>query len=62
MGAAGIIVLHFSPQDLRRNRAMVIQRIRATLTRGLERPPLPIRTVPSSQTAAPPGLTAAPPS
>jgi hypothetical protein len=46
MGAAGIIVLHFSPQDLRRNRAMVIQRIRDTLTRGLERPPLPIRTVP----------------
>jgi hypothetical protein len=45
MGAAGIIVLHFSPRDLRRQPAMVAQRIRGALTNGLARPPLPIRTV-----------------
>jgi hypothetical protein len=46
MGAHGIIVQSFSPQDLRLKRTMVIERIRDALTRGLERPPLPIRTVP----------------
>ncbi|MGD0241807.1 MAG: hypothetical protein ABSB59_15980 [Streptosporangiaceae bacterium] len=46
MGAHGIIVQPFSPQDLRLKRAMVIERIRDALARGLERPPLPIRTIP----------------
>ena len=46
MGAHGIIVQPFSPRDIRLDRAMVASRIRDALTRGLERPPLPIRTVP----------------
>jgi hypothetical protein len=48
MGAAGIISLHFSPRDIRTKPAMVTQLIRDALTRGLDRPPLPIRTVPLS--------------
>jgi len=48
MGAAGIIPLHFSPRELRREPAMVVQRIRDALTNGLARPRLPIRTEPSS--------------
>jgi hypothetical protein len=54
MAAAGIIVLHFSPRDLRRQPAMVAQRIRGALTNGLARPPLPIRTVACSSAPAPP--------
>jgi very-short-patch-repair endonuclease len=46
MAAAGIIVLHFSPRELRREPAMVTQRIRDALAKGLARPPLPIRTTP----------------
>jgi hypothetical protein len=46
MGAAGIIPLHFSPRELRREPAMVAQRIRDALTSGLARPALPIRTLP----------------
>src|SRR5262249_15247796 len=46
MAAAGIIVVHFSPRDLRREPARVAQRIREALKNGLIRPPLPIRTVP----------------
>jgi hypothetical protein len=46
MGAAGIVLLHFSPRELRREPAMVAQRLRDALTRGLARPSLPIRTVP----------------
>ena len=46
MGAAGIVLLHFSPRELRREPAMVAQRLRDALTRGLARPFLPIRTVP----------------
>lgn len=42
MGAAGIIVLHFSPREIRREPAMVAQRIHDALTSGLARPPLPI--------------------
>jgi len=48
MGAAGIIPLHFSPHELRREPAMVVQRIRDALTNGLARPRLAIRTEPSS--------------
>jgi hypothetical protein len=46
MAAVGIIPLHFSPVEIRREPAMVVQRIRGALTSGLTRPALPIRTVP----------------
>ena len=46
MAAAGIIVLHFSPRELRREPAKVAEMIKGALNRGLTRPPLPIRTVP----------------
>jgi hypothetical protein len=46
MGAAGIIALHFSPRELRTKPAMVTQMIRNALARGLDCPPLSIRTVP----------------
>jgi hypothetical protein len=46
MGAAGIIPLHFSPRDLRTKPALVAGQIRDALTRGLDRPPLPIHTIP----------------
>jgi hypothetical protein len=48
MGAAGIIPLHFSPRQIRRERAEVIRVIKDALASGLNRPPLPIRTVPCS--------------
>jgi len=50
MGAAGIISLHFSPREIRREPAMVAQRIREALKSGLTRPPLPIRTIPCETT------------
>ena len=46
MAAAGIIPLHFSPHDIRKDPATVIQSIKDALDSGLNRPPLPIRTVP----------------
>jgi hypothetical protein len=46
MAAAGITVLHFSPRELRREPAMVTKRIRDALAKGLDRPSLPIRTIP----------------
>ena len=46
MGAAGIIPLHFSPRQIRRERADVAQMIKDALESGLNRPPLPIRTIP----------------
>ena len=48
MGAVGIIPLHFSPYDIRKDPATVIKRIKDALESGLNRPPLPIRTVPCS--------------
>ena len=51
MGAAGIIPLHFSPNEIRREPAEVAQRIRDALERGLNRPPLPIRTIPCTTSA-----------
>lgn len=48
MAAAGIIVLHFSPSQLRREPAIVASRIRGALERGRQRPPLAIRTVPAT--------------
>jgi very-short-patch-repair endonuclease len=46
MGAAGIIALHFSPRQIRRERAEVVRLIKEALKSGLNRPPLPIRTIP----------------
>jgi hypothetical protein len=46
MCAAGIIPLHFSPRQIRRERAEVVRLIKDALNSGLNRPPLPIRTVP----------------
>jgi hypothetical protein len=46
MGAAGIVVLHFSPRELRSQPGMVTKRIQDALAKGLARPPLPIRTTP----------------
>lgn len=45
MASAGIIVLHFSPRELRCEPAKVARMIRSALDRGLARPPLPIRTI-----------------
>jgi hypothetical protein len=51
MGAAGIIPLHFSPREIRREPAMVVRRIRDALDSGLARPALPIRTIPCGASA-----------
>ena len=51
MGAAGIIPLHFSPNKIRREPAEVAQLINGALERGLQRPPLPIRTIPCPTSA-----------
>jgi hypothetical protein len=53
MGEIGIIPLHFSPSQIRREPAIVVQRIKGALTRGLTCPPLPIRTVPCPTTRSP---------
>jgi hypothetical protein len=45
-GGAGIIPLHFSPNQIRNESAGVVRTIRRALERGLNRPVLPIRTVP----------------
>ena len=52
MGAAGIIVLHFSPRELRREPAKVTELIKGALERGLSRPCLPIRTIPCKASAS----------
>ena len=46
MAAAGIILLHFSPAQIRREPSEVAQMIKGALARGLRRPVLPIRTTP----------------
>jgi hypothetical protein len=46
MAAVGIQPLHFSPHDIRTDRATVIKRIKDALDSGRTRPPLPICTVP----------------
>jgi hypothetical protein len=46
MAAAGVILLHFSPREVRREPATVAQMITGALERGLSRPRLPIRTIP----------------
>ena len=45
MAAAGIIALHFSPHQIRREPRKVAEMIQGALTHGLNRPPLPIRTI-----------------
>ena len=51
MAAAGIILLHFSPAQIRREPAEVAQMIKGALERGLRRPGLLIRTIPCETTA-----------
>jgi hypothetical protein len=46
MAAIGIIPLHFSPSQIRREPTTVVKMIRGALERGRQRPTLPIRTVP----------------
>jgi hypothetical protein len=46
MFSVGIYPLHFSPNQLRKQQQTVIKRMHDTYQRGLERPHLPIRTVP----------------
>ena len=53
MGEYLIIPLHFSPHQIRREPAEVAQRIKGALERGLQRPPLPIRTVPCPTAGGP---------
>jgi hypothetical protein len=52
MGALGIIALHFSPSQIRHEPAEVARTIREALSRGLQRPPLPIRTIPCPDSPA----------
>jgi hypothetical protein len=47
MSAAGVIVLHFSPRQVRREPAEVVRMLRHALNSTRSRPPLPIRTIPS---------------
>jgi hypothetical protein len=46
MATAGIILLHFSPREIRREPAKVARMIQGAINSGLARPPLPIRTIP----------------
>jgi hypothetical protein len=52
IAAAGILPLHFSARQIRREPGEVIRLIKDTLGRGLNRPPLPIRTVPCRESPA----------
>jgi hypothetical protein len=66
MAAAGIIPLHFSPRQIRRDPATVVKMIKGALERGRQRPPLPIRTIPCAtgipavQRRRPPGAVVIP--
>jgi hypothetical protein len=60
MGEAGIIPLHFLPGQIRREPAMVAQRIRGALANGRMRPPLPIRTIPCPESRPRLGMVVAP--
>jgi hypothetical protein len=51
MSAHGIVVLHFTPQQVRSQRAAVVANLRSALSAGRGRPPLPIRAVPCGQGA-----------
>lgn len=52
MCAAGILPLHFSPRQIRREPDKVARLIKDALDRGLQRPPLPIRTIPCPSSPA----------
>jgi hypothetical protein len=52
MGAVGIIPLHFSPNQIRHRPAEVVRTIKDALERGLQRPPLPIRTISCAESPA----------
>jgi hypothetical protein len=47
MGSHGIIVLHFTPGQIRTRQHEVASNIRAALAAGEGRPPAPIRAVPA---------------
>jgi hypothetical protein len=47
MSAHGILVLHFTPDRIRTKPREVITSLRSTIETGLQRPPLPLRAVPS---------------
>jgi hypothetical protein len=49
MSARGIIVMHFTPGQLRAKPAEVIAQLRSALDKGRQRPPLPIRAVPAAE-------------
>lgn len=46
MSAQGIIVLHFTPSQIKTDAARVVGELRSAIEAGLRRPPLTIRTVP----------------
>ena len=48
MSARGIIVLHFSPQQIKKEGATITANLRSALETGRARPPLPIKTVPAA--------------
>jgi very-short-patch-repair endonuclease len=50
--AAGVYPLHFSPRQIRREPAEVVRMIKDALDRGLQCPPLPIRTIPCPDSPA----------
>lgn len=47
MSSHGIIALHVSPRRIRAESAAVVAELRSVLDKGRQRPPLPIRAVPS---------------
>lgn len=47
MGVHGIIVLHFTPRQIREEPERIIEQIRAALAKGLARPRLPLHTRPA---------------
>jgi hypothetical protein len=49
MSARGIIVMHFTPGQLRASPVEVIAQIRSALEKGKQRPPLAIRAVPAAE-------------
>ena len=48
MSAHGIVVLHFTPQQIKKEGATVTANLRSALETGRARPPLPIKAVPAS--------------
>jgi hypothetical protein len=48
MSSHGIVVLHFSPQQIRKEGVTVAANLRSALAAGRARPPLPIKAVPNA--------------